>query len=198
MLTLYIITAIVGGALVLISALAGGHDADADVDHDFDHDADVDHDADHGHDGDHGDAWLPFFSMRFWTFLLATFGVTGTALTLLTSAPAPTVLAWSIALGLIMGLTVSFLMRALKLAAADSSVAQSDFLGIEGRVTVPIRGALMGSVRVNVKGEELDLHATAQDEAVFSEGDRVVIVEMADGRARVVPREDVFGKESQW
>ena len=196
MLTLYIITAIVGGAMVLISALAGGHDADADVDHDFDHDTDVDQDA--GHDVDHGGTWLPFFSMRFWTFLLATFGVTGTALSLMSDTPSATVLAWSIALGLIMGLAVSFLMRALKLASANSSVSQSDLLGMEAFVTVPIRGGLMGRVRCNVKGEDLDLHATTDEESILGEGEKVVIVEMADGKARVIPREDVFGKETQW
>lgn len=202
MLTLYIITAIVGGAMVLISAFAGGHDTDADVDHSLDHAHDIDSsfDSDHGgdHDADHAGPWLPFFSMRFWTFLLGTFGVTGTALSLLTDTPSPIVLTWAIALGLVMGLAVSFLMRALKLTSADSSVAQNDFLGVEALVTVPIRGALMGRVRVNVKGEDLDLHATSQGEDTHSEGDKVVIVEMVDGKAKVVPREDLFGKETQW
>lgn len=196
MLTLYIITAVVGGALVLISAFAGGHDMETGVDHDFDHDAD--HDSDHAHDATHDVSWMPFFSMRFWTFLIATYGVTGTALTLMTDTPGPVVLGWSIALGLVTGLAVFFLMQALKLASADSTVNATDFLGMEALVTVPIRGALMGSVRVSVKGESLDLHATSQDEAMLGEGDKVVIVEMENGQARVVPREEMFGKETQW
>lgn len=202
MLTLYIVTAIAGGALVLASAVFGGQDVDTD--HDFTHDVDMHADADadsgvdHDQDVDHGGPWLPFFSMRFWTFSLATFGLTGTLLTLMTDTFAPTVLTWAIALGLVMGLSVSILMRTLKFASADSSVSQSDLLGIEAQVTVPIRGALMGRVRCNVKGESLDLLATAESEASIEEGSKVVIVEMTDGRARVVPREDVFGKETQW
>lgn len=197
MLTLYIVTAIVGGAMVLISALAGGHDADTE--HEISHDADVHVDADsdagseHDHGGDHAGPWLPFFSLRFWTYLAAAFGLTGVLLTWLTDAPQPTVLAWSVALGLVVGLAVSYLMFVLRRIGADSSISTSDMLGIEARVTVPIRGALMGRVRCNVKGENLDVFATADSDRVFEEGQSVVIVEMNGDKARVVSREDVFG-----
>ncbi|MCO5295253.1 MAG: hypothetical protein M9921_00180 [Fimbriimonadaceae bacterium] len=199
MLTLYIVTAIVGGAMVLVSALMGGHDADTD--HDFTHDADVhvevdsdtDSDAGADHGGDHAGPWLPFFSLRFWTYLLAAFGLTGVLLTWLTDTPQPTVLTWSIAMGLVVGLAVSYLMLVLKRIGVDSSISSSDMLGIEARVTVPIRGALMGRVRCNVKGEALDVFATSDEDRVFEEGQSVVIVEMVGDKARVVSREDVFG-----
>ncbi len=85
MLTVYLITAVVGGAFVLLSAFGGSHD-DFDHDADFDSDAgfesDAGLDADFGADADHGelvhaDVWLPFLSMRFWTYFLTFFGVTG-------------------------------------------------------------------------------------------------------------------------
>ena len=60
-------------------------DADADVDLDLDADADVDLDVDHdssiadlvqhGVEGTHDAMWLPFLSLRFWTFSLASWSV---------------------------------------------------------------------------------------------------------------------------
>lgn len=186
MLTLYIISAIAGGVLVLVSAFLGDHD------HDMDHDSDVHVEAE-GHDSDHEGPWLPFFSLRFWTYLAAAFGFTGLLLTWLTDLNSGSTLLWSLATGLFVGLAVSLLMNQLRRMGADSSVQTSDLLGLEARVTAPIRGTTLGKVRCNVKGEQLDVLASTDMDRVFEDGETVVIVEMIDGRARVLPREDVFG-----
>lgn len=186
MLTLYIVSAIAGGVLVLLSAFMGDHD------HEMDHDADAHLEAD-GHDTDHDGPWLPFFSLRFWTYLIAAFGFTGLLLTWLSDLPQQSAFLWALATGLFVGLSVSMLMHQLRKMGSDSSVHTSDLLGLEARVTAPIRASSMGRVRCNVKGEQLDVLATSELDRVFEDGETVVIVEMIDGRARVLPREDVFG-----
>ncbi len=190
MLTLYIVSAIAGGVLVLLSAFLG--DQDHEVDHDLGHDADMHIEAD-SHDTDHDGPWLPFFSLRFWTYLSAAFGFTGLLLTWLTDLPSGAALLWALATGLFMGLSVSILLHQLRRMGSDSSVHSSDLLGLEARVTAPIRSASLGKVRCTVKGEQLDVLATSDLERDFEDGETVVIVEMIDGRARVLPREDVFG-----
>ena len=81
-----------GGVLIGASVLLGDsdHDVDSDLDLDVDHDLDLDHDLDHDL---HIDAqagggggileWsvLPFGSLRFWTFLVESFGLMGSLLT---------------------------------------------------------------------------------------------------------------------
>ena len=52
MLTLYIITGIVGGTFIVLSALGGLGDHDSDFDADHDADFDADHDADFDADAD--------------------------------------------------------------------------------------------------------------------------------------------------
>ena len=86
MLPLYVGSLALGGVLIIASIVLGDTDTDADLDLDADVDLDV------GLDGDQdallvlkdpGDAvadagiWLPFFSLRFWTFALAGFGASG-------------------------------------------------------------------------------------------------------------------------
>ena len=89
MLALYIGTMLFGFVLIAISALLGGgdQDGDMDVDHDADVDSELDADADADHDVDNDAAdlrlWLPFLSMRFYTFLSFAFGLSGTLMTLL-------------------------------------------------------------------------------------------------------------------
>ena len=117
-----------GGLFVAASVFFGDHDTDsdadfdADLDTDFDADldidadidvdvdADIDVDADHsiadivhaGGDAAHDALWLPFFSLRFWTFSLASFGLTGTLLQLLIGVTA-VVLPASLVTGMAVG-----------------------------------------------------------------------------------------------
>src|SRR5262245_17055271 len=101
MLVAYVVALGVGGTLVLASLLFGGKDHDSDgggAGHDaggHGHDTDGHaHDADkamilagstaiekHGAIGDAALSLLPVTSIRFWTFFLAFFGLTGLTLT---------------------------------------------------------------------------------------------------------------------
>ena len=90
MLPYYLGSLTLGGVFILTSIFFG--DADTDVDAIMDLDMDLDLDADEAALAvfqDPSDAisdtgtWIPFFSLRFWTFALASFGLAGTLLELL-------------------------------------------------------------------------------------------------------------------
>jgi len=180
MIAAYIVSAILGGGLVLISALFGHGDHDgAQGDLHFDHD----------HDG-HFDTnlWIPFLSLRFWTYFLAVFGVCGLLLDNFTQTPEPSVALMSAGTGLVVGLAVAYLMRVARRMEADSSVRTEDFLGMTGTVTVAIRRGSMGKIRVNMKGDLIDLLAMPNEDEDLNIGEEAVIVTMENDRARVMSR----------
>ena len=78
MLTLYIVSAAVAGVLILLSLMGADHGVEHEVH--FDHDSD--------HDSEHSGHWLPFFSLRFYTYFFAGLGVTGLLLHWLTDTQA--------------------------------------------------------------------------------------------------------------
>ncbi|HRK20504.1 MAG TPA: NfeD family protein [Fimbriimonadaceae bacterium] len=199
MLTLYIFCAVIGGGLILLSAFGRGdheHGADADhyisvhdVAHDFDHGG---LEADHGAEGsDHGPGhdgpFIPFFSLRFWTYFIGIFGGTGLLLSLLTQTPEPATGLWSAGTGMLSGLVAASLVRWISRHEADSTARDSDMLGLRAKVTVPIREQQLGRIRTTVKGELLDILATAEEKSDLIEGTEVVIVGMDNGRASVMP-----------
>jgi hypothetical protein len=173
-------------------------DADADADADFDAhaDADFDAEADVGADAD-GDAdghtdvgstvWLPFLSLRFWTFALAFFGLTGsvmTGLSLLHSQFA--ILPLSIGMGLAAGTGVAYAMRRLSRQEVTSLVSRRDYSGMTARVLLPVSREQRGKIRLEVKGQLIDLPATTDEEAVFGRHDEVFVVEVEEHEAVVV------------
>lgn len=196
MLAIYIVAAIVGGGLLLASALTGGHGHDAD--HDFSHDHDVaSHDASTDHDASHEAGtdwamWLPFLSLRFWTYALATFGLIGWSSEALTTTPSPTILMVSIIAGVVIGSAVATVMRYLMRANFDSAARSADLLGVTGKVTVPVQSAAEGKVRLTVKGDTIDFLALSNDDRSFPSGEEVVVVAVENDRLRVIPRSDLF------
>lgn len=192
MLTLYIVTAIIGGALILISAISGGHDAD----HDFDvgHDVDVSHDADVGH-GDHGadvtsGAWLPFFSLRFWTYFAAAFGIIGLLLTLLKAADPTMTALLALGGGLITGMLVAWIMRWLKSASTTDGASIHELLGKQAKMLVGAKPDQMGKVRIEAKGEIIDMIAIADDGGAIEAGEEVLVVGVDGNQVRVARPKD--------
>jgi membrane protein implicated in regulation of membrane protease activity len=209
-ITLYIVCLVVGGVLVAASALMGGHD---DVGHEVEHEApghggEAEPDAG-AHDSSHeveladlshvpaatstetpGGAWLPFLSLRFWTFFSAFFGLTGLTLTGLSLAAPPVALAASVGVGIASGMGVASLFRLVKSAQVDSSVEAEDLQGAVGRVLVPIDASSEGLVRVKVKGAVKDLRAVADDGATIPRGASVLLLLVRDGVARVTATGD--------
>ncbi len=220
MLTFYIIAGIIGGSLIVLSALGGigdndadlelDHDVDLDVDHDIDldvdHDVDLDVDHDVDLDADHAldvarvldgvdpeGIWLPFLSLRFWTYAAAGFGITGGILTWLGTLAEPAVGIAAGGTGLVAGLSMAYAMRALKRGEAHGHVGPADYQGAEGVVRVAIQPGGTGKIRTRVRGEEIDLLATSDVGEPLPAGTPIIIIEMVGAQAKVVGREAIVG-----
>lgn len=192
---MYLGSLILGGGLLVASAVLGGGDGDADVDHDIDHD--IDHDVDH--DVDHADVgsalWLPILSLRFWTFFLAFFGLTGAILDLLGRAGAVGastggVLAISLVTGFGAGWGIATLVRRLKADTVSSTIVpETDYAGRAGEVILDVAPGSPGWVRVEVRGVSVDLKAelVPGHEAPLTAGQQVIVVAWRDGRVIVGP-----------
>src|SRR5690242_10331405 len=146
MLVVYLITLIVGGGLLAVTLLAGGHgDAHGHVGGDGHGGVDA-----HGDQAGAADAllgWMPVTSLRFWTFFAAFFGLTGTLLTTWVETAFVPALAMSIAAGYLSGLAMDRAMRVLRRTDADSSVGERDLVGAAVEVLVPVASGKTGKVR---------------------------------------------------
>lgn len=217
MLTVYLIAAIVGSTLIVLSALGGGdgdhdldadHDVDLELDHDVDLDVehDIDLDADHALDVSPADAahgpldavdpdgiWLPFLSLRFWTYFAAGFGLVGAILTWLGTLGALAVGLAAGGTGLAAGLAMAYTMRLLKAGEAHGNVTLRDYEGAEGTVRVTVGPGAPGKIRTRIRGEELDLIALPAGDHTLPPGTPVMIIEMEGAVARIVRRDAILG-----
>ncbi len=210
MLPIYIFFAVLGGGLVVISALGGlshglldgidhhtdfGGDSDVNFDHDLavSHDVSVDHHAELAHDlAPTSDFWLPFLSLRFWVYFMAGFGLIGTILSVFQMAPVPMIMGISLGFGAVIGTAVAWIMRALKLNEKDESVRERDFMGVSGQLTVLPRNGEPGKIRMTIKGESIDMLALPANETEFERGEEVVVVGMEGTRVRVARLADIM------
>ncbi len=190
----YVFSLVVGGVFLGVSALLGAKDADAghgDGGHDGAHDGG--HDKDSGADGDV--AWLPWFSLQFWMFAMAFFGLTGTVLEGFgiagTIVTAPT----AIALGIGSGLAASYALHKLKHDKVESNVGASDFIGRNATVLLPVQKNQTGKIRVQVKGQLIDLVAVTDDVDPIVAKDEVLVIEMREATAVVERRSRAEGEE---
>ncbi len=166
------------------------HDVDGDHDHDHDHDLDPVHELDHvASDAPHGverRRWVPFFSMRFWTYALGSGGAVGSVLTLLGLA---TVVHLPAALGsgLVLGWGAAWSFRKLKHATADSTVRPATLRGVEAKVALPIRPGQRGKITLHIQGQRLELLARSREDRVLQVKEPVLIVAVKDDTAIVTP-----------
>jgi len=208
---LYLAALIVGfGTIALQLLMSGDSDADAggdvhvgDADFDADADADLDADADadadvHADHGGHADGgFLPIFlSLRFWTFALLAFGLSGSLLHYLDLANAVVTPAVAIAFGVLAGLLATLTFRALRRSEANSGATAGDAVGQVGKVMLRVGKGGRGKVRIELKGQTVDLLATT-DEELLEPGQLVMIEEVRDTTAHVarVPPELLPPKE---
>lgn len=191
LLALYVGALIIGGGLLAVSFVGGGDHGDHDVDG-------ADHDLDHGAaDGEHvgvGDVlWLPVLSLRFWTFFLAFFGLTGALLDGLARAGLVgghwgIGLGLAIALGLGSGYAISTILRQLKHKRVSSEVVpEVDYVGKVGEVLLDVAPGDPGQVRLDVKGSSIDLPALVETGATarLKRGSQVLVMGWAAGKLTV-------------
>ena len=186
---LYIGALVFGGVLLGSSILLGGHD-DADVDGgDFDKDIDFDGDKDIDLDGDVGICWV-FRSLRFWTFFLAFFGLTGVVLDGLGLIANPLVtLGLALGMGSLIGVGGAAAIRKLMSDESFEGAHEGHYIGTSAKVVVPIKPGGVGKVRVEIKGQQVDVLAFTDGEAISSD-DEVLIVEMEGTRAKIARVDD--------
>ncbi|MEA2552004.1 MAG: hypothetical protein QOJ65_180, partial [Fimbriimonadaceae bacterium] len=180
MITIFVVCALVGGILILLSLLGADHSADVHADAHFELGHDTDHDA-IGSFLNH----LPFLSVRFWAYGLAAFGLAGIMLTTVAKAPPGTVLPTAIVFGLICGTLVVWALRALSKGMVSTGASLGDLMGAEGTVTVAVRGEVPGRIRCNLKGEIIDLLAIPEPGQTLEIGTSVIVTTFENDRARV-------------
>lgn len=190
MMTVYVICAVLGGLLVLLSLLGHGHGhdgGDLDIGH---HDIDLGH---HdvgagGHDFGHVFDWIPILSLRFWSFGLGAFGLTGILLMTVAGLSGQAAMWTSVATGAVCGLAVATTLKIMMKHQASSLASEDDLRGAEGLVTVAIRGKEPGRIRCVVNGDTIDLLAITDEPDFLNPGVHVVIVDIENDRARVISR----------
>jgi hypothetical protein len=179
MLTAYAICLCLGGVFVVSSALMGhGHDHSGGLDHGADH-------VDHGGDSGSG-LWLPFLSLRFWTYGLAFFGLTGTSLEGLGASSGSHAFAVSAGVGLFCGTTAALVIRKLSRREVSSLPTALSYVGQQAEVLLDVGPALPGRVRLSVRGSMVDVPAATDGAELFARGQTVLILDVTeDGTARV-------------
>jgi hypothetical protein len=192
----YLFSAVLGGGLLLLSLLGNllGGDAleiefDADADFDFDIDVDdlelgADHDVDH--------AASKILSIRTLTYAVSGFGAVGWLLSRMGAVPAaPSTITYAIVGGVVSGTLVNRAFGYLRRTETGRVEADDAFAGLAGRVTLPLGDGSAGKVAIKRRARRYTLralpHASAKAGIPLSEWQNVVVVEMKNGVALVVP-----------
>jgi hypothetical protein len=191
LLAVYIGCLVLGGILIGASVLGVSKDVDGDGDVDA---VDMAHDHDHDHlhlaDKDAPGALVAstVLSLRFWTFALASFGMTGLLLELL-GVPAVAGLPVSLVTGVGIGAAVATGLRMLARDTVSSAVGTRQLGGRDAEVVLALGPGKIGKVRLTHQGQTLELPATTREARRIERGERVLVVEVVNGRADVTPAE---------
>ncbi len=192
MLSVYIGTGLVGIVLIVLAGVSGFLEADIDADGGIDHDVHLE--ADHGHGFDFG--WVPFLSLRFWTYAAAGFGLTGTIFSLTKMLDSRATFIVSLILGLLMGFGVFALMRFAKKNQTELVPSASTVVGLHGKLLVGVGTTDPGKVRVQVNGEWIDYLARSQSALPIPAGHEVVVIGVDDAVAYVESVQELYEEES--
>jgi hypothetical protein len=138
----------------------------------------------HGDPASHAAGWLPFVSLRFWTFGASTFGLTGGLVSLLPVAePVPAVLATAV--GVAIGAVAASAFRWVGRDVVTSSPSLARFVGEQARVVVAVRPGRSGRVALLTDAGRFELPAVSADPAALEHGDTVLIADVRHGVADV-------------
>ena len=182
MLVAYIFCLVLSGALLAISVFSDFMDADA---------PELELDSDVAIDSGGGAAQI--LSIRGLLYSLFGFGAAGAALTSLWAGSSPiTTAAVAVFAGLASGGLATTVFGYLKRSESGDTSEESVFVGLPGRILVPISAQGVGQVRVERQNGTVDLVAVPYGDV---EGDpaewrHVIIVEMENGRALVMPAQE--------
>ncbi len=188
----YGICFIVGGIFVFLAAVGGLDGIDFGGDFDGDFDLSIDSDGDGNLDdidfGTHlGETfvvlrsrwWLPLLSLRFWTFALCFFGLTGLLLGWVQPELKPLLVALiALFMGLFCGLVAALVLRSLSRQSVSSLIQPESLTGQLGTVEIPFDQNSRGKVSLNLNGSIVSFFAITQEEREFHQGDQVLVVGM--------------------
>ncbi len=187
----YLASLVIGLGVLLVQVAFGGRGGDHDL---GDGSSDApgpgpghSHDlAKDGHAGDDGPLAV-VLSFRFWIFALLGFGLSGSLLHFLDLAgPLATASVAGIA-GLASGAFAALVVRAVARSSTSSSVNLSEAVGREARVIAACTKGGRGQVRIELRGQSVDLLASTDEESI-ARGEPVLIEEVRDGVAQVSRR----------
>ena len=176
------------GGLTLLASLFGGHGDGGG------HDAGGGHEAGggHGHDGHQGGGphgvaagFMPFLSIRFWTFALTFFGLCGLVVQGFHLAAAATVPFLASGLGVATGYTASRVFQALAREAVGKLPPASSHVGREGRLLLPVGPGQRGKIRLSIGGADTDLVAESDSGDVLPAAATVLVVGIRENVAVV-------------
>ena len=195
MMTLYMVCVVAGGVLMGTSIFLGGDhdsdadfdaDVDADMDLDVDHDVEVDHDMEAHAGGSGGFEWsvLPFGSLRFWTFLVESFGLAGAMLTC-AGIPTAATLGVSLAIGTAMGWMAFTFFRWLAREEVSGNTALTDYTDSEARVLVRIPVGGKGKIAIETSAGRVELLAVSMDGQEIARNAQVLVIGVKEGLAEV-------------
>jgi hypothetical protein len=123
-------------------------------------------------------------SIRFWTYGLLGFGLTGVLLDSFELASPTVAVVVASLTGLGAGAFASWVFNILGRSGADSGGQRRDLLGQTGIVLLPIEPGVRGKVRVRVRGRTLEYLAIT-DESGLRVGDRVLVEGVGEIELRV-------------
>ena len=197
MLGIYWGTFLFGGILILSSIVLGGGDGDADgdMDKDLSFDKDVSFDKDlsidvEDFDGEAGDydsmGWLPFLSLRFWTFFTGLFGLSGILMTELGSGDTTTLVTSSV-MGVGLAYPIAYLFQHLKRDSVTSNTNSKNYEQEIATTLLPMSPNGQGKIRISMAGELVDIIASNPTNESIAQGSEVLIVSMENGIALISP-----------
>ncbi|HZG38524.1 MAG TPA: hypothetical protein VEZ50_07560 [Nodosilinea sp.] len=121
--------------------------------------------------------WLPFLSLRFWTFALCFFGLTGLLLTRTQPALASGLVALiAVCMGLLCGLMAALVLRSLGRSPVSSLIRPDELAGQLGTVEIPFDTHSRGKVSLSRGGSTVSFLAVTQEERAFGAGETVLVV----------------------
>ncbi|HSM06817.1 MAG TPA: hypothetical protein VK858_19480 [Longimicrobiales bacterium] len=194
MAAVYLFSLILGGGLLVLSLL-GGESSDVDFGEiELDGLGDVGEAAELGSAADaseaHGAA-SKIFSLRSLIYALFGFGGTGTVLSFLGASSTATLVA-AAATGLVLGAVVSLVFGYLQRTESGAMLGDEAFRGLTGHVVLPMSEGSPGAILVLRGDRQLRLRALphASGRGDPSEWERILVVDVEGGVARVTPLEE--------
>ena len=167
----YVLALVVGGGLMLVQAVSGGHDTV-----DPGHSLDIQH---------HG-AGPGLLSIRSFIYGLFTFGFVGAALHIPGLTGRTPALLIALASGVAAGLAAGITFERLGSAAASGAASLHEAAGHRARVLIDCASDRPGKIRLELGGQQVDMKATTVG-AVIRAGAEVVVVEVREDVALVAP-----------